>query len=64
MTIALAGLIWGLFTNQSTRNKFLKEFQDGPLKSLFILLWLILIYMFGIGILIPFIGNEELFQTG
>ena len=55
---------WGAYKSADERAKLVAEFNEAPLKSIFILVWVAAIFMFVLGIFAPIFGENEFFDTG
>jgi cadmium resistance protein CadD (predicted permease) len=64
LTVILGITTWQVLNSQEKRAELWKEACQKPLQTLFLAVWMVLIYMFAIGVFVPSFGEKEFFQTG
>lgn len=56
--------IWGAIKSKDERAKLAAEFNEAPMKAIFVTLLVSAAFMFFFGIFIPVLGEKEFFDTG
>lgn len=56
--------IWGAIKSKDERAKLVAEFNEAPMKMIFVTVWILAAFMFFFGIFIPVLGEKEFFDTG
>lgn len=64
MVYVIAITIWGAIKSKDERAKLAAEFNEKPVQSIFVMVWVSAIFMFFIGIFAPTFGASEFFDTG
>lgn len=60
----VAVTIWGAIKSKDERAKLVAEFNEAPMKAIFVMVWVSAAFMFFVGIFIPVLGEKEFFNTG
>ncbi len=59
----VAVTIWGAIKSKDERAKLADEFNEAPMKAIFVMVWVSAAFMFFFGIFIPVLGEKEFFDT-
>jgi hypothetical protein len=55
----VAVTIWGAIKSKDERAKLVAEFNEAPMKAIFVIVWVSAAFMFFFGIFVPVLGEKE-----